>query len=587
MVSKEKNENRTADGITGSAETQSSSGTDSTVQLKRKIGLMNGVGIIIGSIIGSGIFVSPKGVLMEAGSVGLSILVWCLCGFISLVGALCYAELGTTITRSGGDYAYILEAFGPFFAFLQLWVNLIIIRPTAQAIVALTFAYYTLQPIFPTCAPPDVAVRLLAALCISERTALISKSPAWSPVEIVAASSFITMDEIHEEPGSATCCVSILTFVNSMSVRAATRIQDLFTIAKLLALLIIIGTGAVMIGMGETEYLELGMESTSSDVGKISLSLYSGLFAYAGWNFLNFVTEEMKDPFKNLPRAIYISIPIVTGVYVFANVAYFTTFGDKLFGVMAWIIPIFVALSTFGGVNGLLFTSGRLFFVGARQGHLPDLMAMINLQHFTPMPAMLFTGGMSLLMLVSNDIFALINYMSFVQWLSVGASVLGMVYLRFSEPDRPRPIKFPLVIPCAFLAAVLFLLVVPLYAAPGDTGMGVLITCSGIPVYVLGVMWKRKPKAFTDLLAKLTKLGQKAVNVLSLLCVLCVTAKLTKLGQKAVNVLSLLCVLCVTAKLTKLGQKAVNVLSLLCVLCVTAKLTKLGQKAMNVVHEHS
>lgn len=487
MVAKEKNRDPTLNGVESSDKQSLSSESNETVQLKRKIGLVNGVGIIVGSIIGSGIFVSPKGVLMEAGSVGLSILVWCLCGFISLVGALCYAELGTTITRSGGDYAYILEAFGPFFAFLQLWVNLIVIRPTAQAIVALTFAYYTLQPIFPTCAPPDVAVRLLAALCIS-----------------------------------------ILTFVNAMSVRAATRIQDIFTVAKLFALLTIIGTGIVMIGMGETEYLELGMESTSSDVGKISLSLYSGLFAYAGWNFLNFVTEEMKDPFKNLPRAIYISIPIVTAVYVFANVAYFTvispqemlasnavavTFGNKLFGVMAWIIPIFVALSTFGGVNGLLFTSGRLFFVGARQGHLPDLMAMISVNHYTPMPALLFTGGMSLLMLVSNDIFALINYMSFVQWLSVGASVLGMVYLRFTKPKMPRPIQFPLIIPFTFLIAVLFLLVVPLYAAPRDTGMGVLITCSGIPVYILGVMWKTKPKAFRDFLEGVTHLGQKSMGV--------------------------------------------------------------------------
>ncbi|XP_025115030.1 large neutral amino acids transporter small subunit 1-like [Pomacea canaliculata] len=473
----------------GCGESTASDGTGTTVQLKRKISLMNGVAIIVGSIIGSGIFVSPKGVLMEAGSVGLSIVVWCLCGLISLVGALCYAELGTTITKSGGDYAYILEAFGPLCAFLQLWVNLIIIRPTAQAIVALTFAYYMLQPVFPSCPPPEAAVRLLAALCIS-----------------------------------------LLTFVNVVSVRASTRIQDVFTIAKLMALLIIIGTGIVMIGMGETEYLEMGMESTSSDVGKISLALYSGLFAYAGWNFLNFVTEEMVDPFRNLPRAIYISIPLVTAVYVLANVAYFTvisphemiasnavavTFGNKLFGVMAWIIPIFVALSTFGGVNSLLFTSGRLFFVGARQGHLPDLLAMISIRHLTPMPAMMFTGAMSILMLVSNNIFALINYLSFVQWLSVGTSVLGMVYLRFKKPDMPRPIKFPMVVPFTFLVVVVFLLVTPLFAAPHDTGMGVLITCSGIPVYVLGIVWKNKPRTFRNLQDKVTLLGQKVMNVVA------------------------------------------------------------------------
>ncbi|KAJ8305201.1 hypothetical protein KUTeg_017249 [Tegillarca granosa] len=457
------------------------------IELKRKITLFNGVAIIVGSIVGSGIFVTPKGVLEGAGSVGLSIVVWCGCGLLSLIGALCYAELGTTITRSGGDYAYILEAFGPCLAFLQLWVNLIIIRPTAQAVVALTFAYYVLQPAFNTCDPPQIAVKLLAALCIS-----------------------------------------ILTFINLASVKAATRVQDIFTIAKILALIIITITGFVLIGQGEVEYFQNSFEGTSQDVGSISLAFYSGLFAYAGWNFLNFVTEEMIDPFKNLPRAIYISIPIVTLVYVFTNIAYFSiispyemlnsnavavTFGDKIFGVMAWIVPVFVSLSTFGGVNGLLFTSGRLFFVGAQEGHLPQFFAMIHTKKYTPLPAMLFTGIMSLLMLISNDIFSLINYMSFVQWLSVGMSILGLLYLRYKKPDMPRPIKFNIIIPITFLCAVIFLLIIPLYAAPDDTGMGMLIVLSGLPVYVIGVKWKNKPKSINRFIANLTKIGQKSFDV--------------------------------------------------------------------------
>ncbi|XP_052817176.1 large neutral amino acids transporter small subunit 2-like [Mya arenaria] len=482
-----KNRNNSGQGYSDGSTQQ-----DDKVELKKTITLFNGVCIIVGVIIGSGIFVSPKGVLEGAGSVGVAIIVWAGCGLLSLIGALCYAELGTTINRSGGDYAYILEAFGPCLAFLQLWVNLIIIRPTAQAIVALTFAYYALQPMFPSCDPPEASTRLLAALCIS-----------------------------------------ILTFVNIYSVRAATKIQDFFTVAKLLALLLLIITGAVMIGKGEHEYLVNAfepMDGATPGVGSVSLAFYSGLFAYAGWNFLNFVTEELIDPYRNLPLAIYISIPIVTFVYVFTNIAYFTlvspremmlsnavavTFADKVYGVMAWMIPVFVSLSTFGGVNGLLFTSGRLFFVGAREGQLPKMMSMISTAHYTPMPAMLFTGGLSILMLISDDMYALINYMSFVQWLSVGMSICALLYLRYKEPNRERPIKFNIAIPITFLIAVIFLLIVPLFAAPTDTGMGLLFVLSGLPVYVVGVRWTHKPKAVQNFINSMTVLSQKVCLVVA------------------------------------------------------------------------
>lgn len=146
-------------------------------------------------------------------------------------------------------------------------------------------------------------------------------------------------------------------------------------------------------------------ENTSTSPSRIALSFYSGLFSYAGWNYLNFVTEELKDPFRNLPRAIYISLPLVTTVYLLANIAYFAvltpqeilesnavavTFGERILGVMAWIMPVFVALSTFGGLNGGIFASSRLFFVGARGHHLPSFIAMINVKYFTPMPSLLF-----------------------------------------------------------------------------------------------------------------------------------------------------------------------------------------------------
>ncbi|XP_045592456.2 Y+L amino acid transporter 2 [Procambarus clarkii] len=452
-------------------------------KLKKELGLMDGVGIIVGIIIGSGIFVSPKGVIQFSGSVGMSLVVWVVSGLLSMVGALCYAELGTMIPRSGGDYAYILEAFGPLPAFLFLWVSLVIILPTSNTVMALTFANYIIKPVFETCdVLPDVPVRLIAAVV-----------------------------------------VCLLTWINCTNVKWAKNVQGVFTAAKIFALLLIIAAGVLQLATGNTRNYEGAFEETNWSVSSISTAFYQGLFSFAGWNCLNFVVEELKDPFKTLPRAILISMPVVTLVYFLTNMAYFAvldpdevlssnavalSFAWRTLGVMGYVMPVFVALSTFGSLNGCIFACSRLFFVGAREGHLPQALALINVNTFTPVPALIFLGFMTLCMLVTSDTLVLINYVSFSEALFVLMSISALLWLRYSQPHRKRPIKVWLWVAVLFLPVCVFLVVLPVVERPVELGIAIGIFLTGIPVYFLCVHQAPKSQRFSAFMGSITSVCQ-------------------------------------------------------------------------------
>jgi len=456
------------------------------VRMEAKMTLLNGVTVIVGSIIGSGIFISPTGVLVKSGSVNMALIIWTISGFFSMVGAYCYAELGCMIKKSGADYAYIMTTFGPFLAFIRLWVECMIVRPCTQAIVSLTFAMYILKPFFPDCDPPTESVRLLAAVCIC-----------------------------------------LLTFINCWDVKLSTLVQDIFTYAKLLALAIIICTGIYQLCTGHTQ--NFTFENTNTNPLDLSLAFYSGLFAYNGWNYLNFIVEELKDPVRDLPRAIAVSLIMVMFCYLMANVAFYTTlsvkevlespavavtFADRLYGPVAFIIPIFVAMSTFGAVNGILLTSSRLFYAGACEGQMPEILTMIQTSRLTPTPAVLIIAFLSLFYLASDNVFLLINYVGFATWLSIGVAVLCIPVLRWTQPGLERPIRVNIIFPVLYLIATLFITVAPAIADPVTTGIGALMMASGIPVYFIFIYWKNKPAFIAKFSVSMTRVLQKLIVVL-------------------------------------------------------------------------
>ncbi|XP_043917582.1 cystine/glutamate transporter [Protopterus annectens] len=460
---------------------------ESKVVLKQKVTLFRGISIIIGTIIGAGIFISPKGILKSSGSVGISLVIWILCGILSLFGALSYAELGTCIKKSGGYYSYILEAFGALPAFVTVWVELLVIRPAATAVISLAFGQYILEPWFTPCEIPPLAVKLITAFSIT-----------------------------------------LVMFLNGTSVSWSARIQMFLACCKLVAIMVVIVPGLILLFKGQTQNFRNAFSYESIDVMGLPLAFYAGMYAYSGWFYLNFVAEEVENPEKNIPLAICISIVTVTVGYVLTNTAYFAamtaeevlaspavamTFAEQMMGRFSLAVPILVSLSCFGSMNGGIFAVSRMFYVASCEGHLPEIVSMIHIQKHTPLPAVMVLYPLVIIMLFSSDLYSLLNFLSFVRWLFIGLSVAGLIYLRYKRPEMPRPFKVPLFIPAFFSFTCMFMVFLSLYSDPVNNGIGVAVTLTGIPAYYIFIVWDKKPRWFNNLMAITTRSLQLILKV--------------------------------------------------------------------------
>jgi len=348
------------------------------LEMKRRVGLLSGVALIVGNMIGTGIFVTPGGVLERSGSVGLAMVMWVACGVLSILGSLAYAELGTLIPKSGAEYAYFLDGFGPLHrfwgplpAFLYSWINVLLLRPLTYAIGCLSVAAYTIVP-------------LMTALQ-------------------VCPNNFPQDDVIQL---TALVCLFFISALNCYSVDLAIHVQNVFTVAKLSAILLIIGCGVYQLSLGNTQHLATGFEGSVLTFGGIATAFYGGLYTFDGWNNLNFMTEELRNPYVNLPRAIMIGIPLVMACYVSLNVAYLTVlsfdeivkseavavdFSNYMLGPVSFLIPVAISLSAFGSVLSSALATSRLCYVSAREGHLIEVLSYVNVKSRSPTPALIFT----------------------------------------------------------------------------------------------------------------------------------------------------------------------------------------------------
>ncbi|CAJ1074043.1 b(0%2C+)-type amino acid transporter 1 isoform X2 [Xyrichtys novacula] len=448
--------------------------TTEKLSLKREVGLMEAVSLIGGTMIGAGIFMTPQTVLSTIGSPGASLVIWAACGLLVIMASFCYAELGTVIKESGGEYIYILRTSGPVVAFMLIFSSVLFVRPAGVAGLALGVAQYVVAPFYPDCPPPVLMVKCVAAVSIL-----------------------------------------ILAIVNCINVRLSMSVQVFFMVAKVLALAVIIIGGVVMLIKGHTASFEDSFENTNVGINPIGIALYQGLWSYDGWNNLNYVTEELKRPEVNLPRAVVIAISLVTGLYLLVNVSYLTvmtpkelmsssavavTWGNKVLGEWGWIMSLAAALSAFGSLNGTFFSGGRVCFVAAREGHMPDILAMAHVRRLTPSPALIFTTIVSLIVLIPGDFQSIVNFFSFTAWFFYAITLSGLIYLKIKKPDLPRPYKVPLILPILVLLAAIFLVLAPIIDDPQIEYLYVsLFILSGAIVYVPFIHYKLCPGLLTKL----------------------------------------------------------------------------------------
>lgn len=439
---------------------------DRPVSYARRLGLFSGVMMVMGGIIGSGIFRSPQVVAQRVHTAELTLAVWLLGGGIALIGAFIYAELGGRAPRAGGQYVYIRDSFGTLPAFLYAWALLLIIATGAIAAVAVTFA--------------DYAAALLG-LEHAPRIALASGA------------------------------IVLLSAINYAGVRPGAITQNIFTILKLSALGALIAAGlAGAAGLLPAMALPDAARAADAPDGvllAIAGALVPVLFSFGGWQQTNFIAEEIVAPERNLPRALIIGVVGVVIVYLLANYTYLATLGPaglaasdapasdamtRLVGPAGrTLITAGIVVSTFGFLNLVILVTPRVVQAMAADGLFIPRLARLHPRYRTPAAAIVLQCIWALVLVQSGRYGALLDYVVFADWIFFGMSAATLFVYRARERGAAtrytgfRTPGYPL-LPILFVLAAVYVVVGSVASNPGNALRGAGLLALGIPVYLWG-----------------------------------------------------------------------------------------------------
>jgi basic amino acid/polyamine antiporter, APA family len=429
--------------------------------LPRKLSLLDSLAIVVGIVIGGGIFLVPNLVARNLGSQASILGVWLFAGVASFFGALACAELGAALPATGGQYVFLREAYGPLGGFLYGWTMFVVARTAQVSWMAVTLALYV--------------------------SYFVPLTPLASKLLGIAA-------------------ILILATINYRGVSGGALVQKGFTFAKVLGLLIIIGGAFFFRGNTGTASAATMPQFSLSHFG---VALIACLLAYDGWVQVTFVAGEIRDPKRNILRALALGVGICIAIYMSANLAYLhvmsipeiaasdhvgASAAERVLGPAGGtLVAVIILLSIIGTINGCFLTSPRIYFAQARDGLFFAKFAEVHPRFSTPAFSIVAQAVWAVILLLSGTYETLLDYAMFALWISYALMVAGMMVLRRKQPQLERPYRmwgYP-VTPLLFLAVAGGFLVNTLIEKPGPSLAGLALIATGVPVYFV---WRKSSR---------------------------------------------------------------------------------------------